>query len=138
KEMVRVSSGEPLGYTQDDIKFSGHAIECRINAEDPAQGFRPSPGLITFFRPPGGYGVRVDSHAYSGYSVPPYYDSMIAKLIVHQPTREMAIQSALRCLDEFRIEGIATTIPLQRELLSHPHFQKGKVDTGFVEERIVG
>ena len=137
KEQIRVAAGEPLGYDQSAISMSGWAIECRINAEDPAHNFRPSPGLISLFRPPGGYGVRVESHAYSGYRVPPFYDSMIAKLLVHQRTRDEAIASMRRCLDEFRIDGIKTTIPLSAEILRHPHFQKGRVDTGFIEEYFV-
>ncbi|MCZ6794644.1 MAG: acetyl-CoA carboxylase biotin carboxylase subunit, partial [Planctomycetota bacterium] len=114
------------------------AIECRINAEDPADNFRPSPGRIEHFRPPGGPGVRVDSHAYSGYVVPPHYDSMIAKLIVHQPSRVEAIACMRRALDEFRIEGIATTIPLAQEIFRHLHFVRGKVSTGFIEEHFAG
>jgi len=137
KEQVRMASGERLGMTQDDISFSGVAIECRINAEDPDDNFRPSPGLITEFRPPGGYGVRVDSHCYSGYRVPPHYDSMIAKLIVHQRTREEAIACMRRCLDEYKIEGIKTTIPLAKEIFKHFHFLAGKVNTGFIEEYFV-
>jgi len=138
KEQIRLASGEPLGMTQDDIKVKGVAIECRINAEDPADGFRPSPGKITDFRMPGGYGVRVDTHAYAGYTVPPNYDSMIAKLIVYQETREEAINCMRRCLDEFTIEGIATTIPLAKEIFKHLNFVAGKVNTGFIEEYILG
>lgn len=137
KEQIRVASGEPLGYGQEDIKFQGCAIECRINAEDPANGFKPCPGRITQYQPPGGQGVRVDSHVYQGYSVPPFYDSMIAKVIVHQPTRDAAIACMVRALEEFSIEGIATTIPLSKEILMHPHFQRGKIDTGFIEEHFM-
>jgi len=138
KEQVRIAQGEPLGYTQDDITFSGVAIEARINAEDPKDNFRPCPGRIDLFRPPGGFGVRVDSHLYSGYTVPPHYDSMIAKLIVHQKTREAAIACMLRTLDEFRIDGIKTTIPLAKEIFRHFHFLAGKINTGFIEEYLVG
>jgi len=138
KEQIRIASGAPLGYTQDDIRFSGVAIECRINAEDPADNFRPSPGKLTRFQPPGGFGVRVDSHASSGYTVPPFYDSMIAKLIVHQKTRAEAISCMRRALEEFRVEGIATTIPLAQEIFKHFHFLAGKVNTGFIEEYFVG
>ena len=138
KEQIRIASGEPLGYTQDDVRFNGVAIECRINAEDPNDNFRPSPGLVTVFRPPGGFGVRVDSHVHSGYRVPPDYDSMIAKLIVHQGNRADAIACMRRALDEFKIEGIATTIPLAQEIFRHFHFKAGKVNTGFIEEYFVG
>ena len=134
KEQIRLACGEPLGYGQEDVHMRGAAIECRINAEDPARGFKPCPGTITRYQPPGGHGVRVDSHVYQGYKVPPFYDSLIAKLLVHQPTREVAIACMLRALEEFAIEGIATTIPVAREILQHSHFQRGKVDTGFIEE----
>jgi acetyl-CoA carboxylase biotin carboxylase subunit len=138
KEQIRIASGEPLGYTQDEIRWGGVAIECRINAEDPADGFRPSPGLVTLFQPPGGFGVRVDSHVFSGYRVPPYYDSMIAKLVVHQRGRAEAIACMRRALEEFRIEGVATTIPLAKEIFRHFHFLRGKINTGFIEEYFVG
>ena len=134
KEQIRLASGERLGMTQDDIKTKGVAIECRINAEDPADNFRPCPGKIGQFRAPGGYGVRLDTHAYAGYTVPPNYDSMIAKLIVYQETREEAINCMRRCLDEFVIEGISTTIPLAQDIFKHLNFVAGKVNTGFIEE----
>ena len=134
KEQIRLASGEPLGMTQDDIQLKGVAIECRINAENPADGFRPCPGRIEEFRAPGGFGVRLDSHVYSGYTVPSYYDSMIAKLIVYQETREEAINCMKRCLDEFIIEGISTTIPLAKDIFKHLNFVAGKVNTGFIEE----
>jgi len=130
---LRVAAGEPLPFTQEDIVQRGWAIECRINAEDPERDFQPSPGLIEQFIPPGGPGVRVDSHAYSGYRIPPNYDSMIAKLITHRETREQAIATMLRALDEFVIVGPKTTIPIQRRILDHPDFRAGKHDTGFVE-----
>lgn len=133
QEQLRIASGEPLRFRQKDIQIRGHAIECRINAEDPDKDFRPSPGEITSFVPPGGPGVRVDSHAYSGYTIPPNYDSMIGKLLVHRNTREEAIRSTVRALDEFTIDGPKTTIPFQREVLEHNDFQTGKHDTGFVE-----
>ncbi len=133
QEQLRIASGEPLRYRQKDIQIRGHAIECRINAEDPEKGFRPSPGLIRTFVPPGGPGVRIDSHAFSGYSIPPNYDSMIGKLLVHRATREEAIRCAVRALGEFGIEGPATTIPFLREVLEHGEFQSGRHDTGFVE-----
>lgn len=138
KEQIRIASGEPLGYKQADIQMRGVAIECRINAEDPSQNFKPSPGLVTRFQVPGGFGVRVESHLYAGYRVPPYYDSMIGKLIVHQRTREEAIAVMLRALDELRIEGIATNCELAKEILRHFHFVRGKVDTGFIEEHFTG
>ncbi|HVR75454.1 MAG TPA: acetyl-CoA carboxylase biotin carboxylase subunit [Planctomycetota bacterium] len=138
KEQIRIASGEPLGYTQEDIRLRGAAIECRINAEDPANNFKPCPGLITRFHAPGGAGVRVDSHVYSGYKVPPYYDSMIAKIIVYQRDRGEAIAVMRRALDELRIEGIATNTPLLKEIFRHFHFLRGKVNTGFIEEYFMG
>ncbi len=133
QSQIRIAANEPLPMTQDDIKVNGVAIECRINAEDPARFFQPCPGTIEQMFVPGGLGVRFDSHAHSGYQVPPYYDSMIGKLIVHQPTRAQAIACMIRCLDEIRIEGIKTTIPFHREVLSHSDFAEGWIDTGFVE-----
>ncbi len=133
KEQIRAASGEVLSYTQDDVKHNGCAIECRINAEDPANNFRPCPGTITRLIPPGGFGVRFDSHAYSGYTVSPHYDSMIGKLLVHQPTRQQAIETMLRALSELRVEGIKTSVPIQKRILTNPDFVAGKVDTGFIE-----
>jgi len=130
---LRVAAGERLPFAQEDIVQRGWAIECRINAEDPERDFQPSPGLIEQFIPPGGPGVRVDSHAYSGYRIPPNYDSMIAKLITHRETRAQAIGTMLRALDEFVIVGPKSTIPIQRRILNHPDFRAGKHDTGFVE-----
>ena len=133
KAQIRVASGEPLPFSQSDIKPHGVAIECRINAEDPAKKFQPSPGKIEQMIVPGGLGVRFDSHAHAGYTVSPYYDSMIGKLIVHQPTRAEAIVCMQRALRELRIQGIKTTVPLHLEILSHSAFAEGKVDTTFVE-----
>ena len=133
QEQLRVASGERLRFRQEDVKPQGHCIEVRINAEDPDRDFQPSPGRIELFVPPGGPGVRVDSHCYSGYSVPPHYDSMIAKLLVHRPTRREAIATMLRALDEFVIVGIKTTIPIHRRILTHSDFIAGEHDTGFVE-----
>jgi acetyl-CoA carboxylase biotin carboxylase subunit len=133
QEQLRIAAGEPLRYRQKDIQVRGHAIECRINAEDPARDFQPSPGLVSAFVPPGGPGVRVDSHCFSGYTIPPTYDSMIGKLLVHRATREEAIRTMLRALDEFVIEGPKTTIPIQRDILQHSDFLTGEHDTGFVE-----
>jgi len=133
QQQLRIAAGEKLGFTQSQIEFRGHAIECRINAEDPEKDFQPSPGKIELFVPPGGPGVRLDSHCYSGYRIPPNYDSMIGKLLVHRPRRDLAIKTMLRALDEFVIEGVKTTIPLQRSVLSHSDFRAGDHDTGFVE-----
>jgi len=133
QQQLRIAAGEKLGFAQKDIEFRGHAIECRINAEDPEKDFQPSPGKIELFVPPGGPGVRLDSHCYSGYRIPPNYDSMIGKLLVHRPRRDLAIKTMLRALDEFVIEGVKTTIPLQRSVLSHSDFRAGDHDTGFVE-----
>ena len=133
KEQIRVASGEILSYTQKDVKHNGCAIECRINAEDPANNFRPCPGTISRLIPPGGFGVRFDSHAYSGYTVSPHYDSMIGKLLVHQPTRGQAIETMLRALSELRVDGIKTSVPIQKRILTNPDFVAGKVDTGFIE-----
>lgn len=133
KSQIRVAAGEPLPMRQDDIQARGHAIECRINAEDPAKNFRPSPGTIHRIIPPGGFGVRFDSHVHAGYTVTPFYDSMIGKLIVHQPTRDEAIQCMKRALKELRIEGVKTTVPLHLDILNHPAFGEGRVDTTFIE-----
>jgi acetyl-CoA carboxylase biotin carboxylase subunit len=133
RQQILVAAGEKLPFSQADVRSSGHAIECRINAEDPDKDFQPCPGVIDVFVPPGGPGVRVDSHGYSGYRIPPNYDSMIGKLMAHRATREAAIRTMLRALDEFVIVGPKTTIPLQRKILSHPDFRNGDHDTGFVE-----
>ncbi len=133
KEQIRVAAGEKLRYSQRDIVQRGSAIECRINAEDPAKDFRPSAGTISKWHPPGGPGVRLDTHVVSGYRVPPNYDSMVAKLLVHRPTREEAIATMRRALREFGVEGIATTIPLHREIFTTAAFVEGKVDTTFIE-----
>jgi acetyl-CoA carboxylase, biotin carboxylase subunit len=134
REQIRIASGEKLGIKQKQIKPNGHAIECRINAEDPFNGFRPSPGKITALHFPGGFGVRVDSHIYQEYVVPPYYDSMIAKLIVHAKNRDEAIARMLRALDEFVIEGIHTTIPFHIKILNSPQFRSGvDYDTKYID-----
>jgi acetyl-CoA carboxylase, biotin carboxylase subunit len=137
KEMIRVAEGEPLSVSQREIQFDGWAIECRINAEDPDRNFLPSPGQIQFYLPPGGYGVRVDSGAYPGYVISPYYDSMIAKLIVWAPTRDEAIDRMRRALGEFMIEGVQTTIPFHIKLLNHEKFRAGTFDIKFLEENSV-
>ncbi len=133
RNQVRIATGENIGYTQDEVQIVGHSIECRINAEDPVK-FTPSPGLITAFNIPGGPGVRVDTAVYPGYRVPPYYDSMIAKLIVHARTRELAIARMQRALDMMVIEGIKTTIPLHKAIMADENFQKGNFSTKFMEE----
>jgi len=133
RNQIRIATGENVGYTQDEVQIVGHAIECRINAEDPVK-FTPSPGLITAFNIPGGPGVRVDTAVYPGYTVPPYYDSMIAKLIVHARTRELAIARMSRALDMMVIEGIKTTIPLHQKIMADENFRKGNFSTKFMEE----
>ncbi|MFZ5746978.1 MAG: acetyl-CoA carboxylase biotin carboxylase subunit [Pseudomonadota bacterium] len=133
REQIRVAEGEPLSVAQEDIEFRGHAIECRINAEDP-RTFAPSPGKITHFHAPGGMHVRVDSGIYSGYKIPPYYDSMIAKLIVYGRTREGCIMRLRRALEEFVVEGVKTTIPLHQALLDDPEFQAGSYTIKWLEE----
>jgi acetyl-CoA carboxylase biotin carboxylase subunit len=120
------------------VKREGHAIECRINAEDPARNFAPCPGRIEELRLPGGPGVRIDSHVYAGYRIPPNYDSMIGKLIVHRPTRNEAIATMKRALSEFHIAPIRTTIPLHLQIMSNSNFLSGDVDTGFVERTLLG
>lgn len=133
KSQIKVAANEPLNFNQRSIRPQGHAIECRINAEDPEADFRPWAGVIERFRPPGGLGVRVETHAHDGYRVSPRYDSLLAKVIVHQPTRTEALVCMRRCLDEFVIEPIKTTVPFLRKIMSHPDFEAGKIDTGFVE-----
>ncbi len=132
REQIRIASGAALGYEQKDIKFSGHAIECRINAENP-ETFTPCPGKITEWHAPGGLGVRVDSEIYSGYAIPPFYDSMIAKLIVHAPTRNAAIMRMRRALEEFVIEGVQTTIPLHQQIISQQEYIDGMYNIHWLE-----
>ena len=138
KAQIRVAAGEPLGLKQEDIVARGHAIECRINAEDPAHNFRPCPGRIERIIAPGGFGVRFDSHATAGYVVPPHYDSLVGKLIVHQPTRREAIETMIRALGELRVAGIQTTVPLHLEVLKNAAFHAAQVDTTFVERMLAG
>jgi acetyl-CoA carboxylase biotin carboxylase subunit len=133
KLQILVASGEPLPIKQREIKLNGHAMECRINAEDPARNFAPQPGKLSAFSPPGGRGVRVDTHCATGYTIPPNYDSMIAKLITHAEDRDACLAVMRRALEEFRIAPIATTIPLQRELLKNSSFVEGGVDIHFLE-----
>jgi acetyl-CoA carboxylase, biotin carboxylase subunit len=133
KQQIRIAAGEPLPFRQEEIVVRGHSMQCRINSEDPDNDFRPSPGRITGLRIPGGYGVRWDSHIQIGYSVPPYYDSLLGKLIVHAPTRLEAMATMRRALDELVIEGVQTTIPLHKKIFRHPDFISGDVDTTWVE-----
>ncbi|MCK5832188.1 acetyl-CoA carboxylase biotin carboxylase subunit [bacterium] len=133
KEQIRIANGLGLSRSQDDISLSGHAIECRINAEDPSKGFAPRPGKITAFHPPGGPGVRVDTHAYAEYVITPYYDSMIAKLICRGRDRAEALARMNRALDEFIIEGIPTTIPFHKKVINDPNFIAGDYNTAFIE-----
>jgi acetyl-CoA carboxylase biotin carboxylase subunit len=133
REQIRIAAGEPLRFRQEEVPHRGVAIECRINAEDPAAGFRPSPGVITRWQPPGGPGVRLDSHVVPGYRVPPTYDSLVAKLLVHQASRPEALACMRRALGEFVVEGIHTTIPLHREIFNHSSFIEAQVDTTFIE-----
>jgi len=134
REQLRVASGEPLGFTQDDVRLTGHAIEFRITAEDPAFDFRPQTGVIEDYLPPSGPGVRVDSHLYRDYEVPPHYDSLLSKLIVWAPTREQAIARGRRALEEYVLEGLPTTIPFHLRLLENETFQRGEVYTNFLAE----
>jgi acetyl-CoA carboxylase biotin carboxylase subunit len=133
KEQIRVAAGEPLGLTMNGNRLRGHAMECRVNAEDPSRNFQPSPGTITAYHPPGGPGVRVDTHIYAGYTVPPYYDSLLAKVIVHGNSRDEALARMRQALDSFIIEGVTTTIPFLGRVMRHPDFIAGKVDTKFLE-----
>lgn len=134
KEQISVAAGNPLSFSQEDVTINGWAIECRINAENPAKNFMPSPGKVANYLPPGGYGVRVDSAVYPGYEITPFYDSMVAKLIVWGNDREEAIARMRRALDEFVIEGVHTTIPFHEKLLEHPDFVSGNFATNFLEK----
>jgi acetyl-CoA carboxylase, biotin carboxylase subunit len=138
KTQIRIAAGEHLPFKQEDIKLCGAAIECRINAEDPTKNFQPCPGHIKGLFVPGGLGVRFDSHAHAGYTVPPYYDSMIGKLIVHKESREEAIACMLRCLAELNVQGISTTAAFQMRVLMEPAFVNGTVDTKWVERELLG
>jgi acetyl-CoA carboxylase biotin carboxylase subunit len=138
KMQILTAMGEPLKLSQSDITFKGHAIECRINAEDPFDQFRPSPGRIEMYYAPGGPGVRVDSHAYAGYVIPPTYDSMIGKLITYGANRDEALRKMERALDEYMITGVKTTIPLEQAILSDPNFKRGVYTTSFIEQLLSG
>ncbi len=134
REQINAAAGEKLSVSQKEVKFNGHAIECRVNAEDPDKNFMPSPGEISIYLPPGGPGVRVDSHAYSGYKILPHYDSLVAKLLVWGPTREIAINRMKRALDEFVIDGIKTTIPFHLKVMDNISFRSGNFSTHFIEK----
>jgi len=136
QEQLRVASGEPLRFSQDDIRFQGHSIECRLTAEDPTKNFAPSAGTVTAFDPPGGPGVRVDSHLFGGYKMPPYYDSLLAKIIVHAPTRPEAIAKMERALRETRLEGIANTRDFHLKILANEYFRSGELSTDFLKRRM--
>jgi acetyl-CoA carboxylase biotin carboxylase subunit len=138
QQQIRIAAGEPLPWKQRNLPQNGSAIEVRINAEDPENDFRGSPGRITRLRVPGGNGVRFDSHVHEGYVIPPYYDSMIGKLIVHKPTRPEAIACLRRCLDEFVLEGVKSTIPLLKRILHQSAFIEGRMDTTFIEQQLLG
>ena len=135
KEQIRVASGEPLSYRQEDVVLRGHAVECRINAEDPAT-FAPSPGTISLFHPPGGPGIRLDTHIYQGYKVPPYYDSLIGKLIAHGEDRQAALMRMLNALTEVVIDGIRTNLPLHRDLMHDAGFRAGGMDVHYLEKKL--
>jgi len=133
KEQIKVAAGDRLSFRGDGTRLRGHSIECRINAEDPYRNFQPSPGLITAYHPPGGPGVRLDTHVYAGYHVPPYYDSLLAKVIVHGNNRDEALGRMRQALDSFILEGVTTTIPFLSRVIRHPDFVAGNVDTKFLE-----
>jgi acetyl-CoA carboxylase biotin carboxylase subunit len=134
RQQILIAMGEPLKISQGDVHFRGHAIECRINAEDPFDDFRPSPGRIEMYYPPGGHGVRVDSHVYAGYTIPPHYDSMIGKIIAYGKDRREALDRMSRALSEFMITGVKTTAPFEQTILQDPDFRRGVYSTGFIEQ----
>ena len=135
KEQIKIAAGEKLSFTQKDIKITGHAIECRVNAEDPVT-FMPCPGLVKLFHPPGGPGIRVDSHLYSSYKVPPYYDSLIAKIIAYSNTRRGAIARMANAFDEIIIDGIKTNIPLHQDILQDSNFKQGGFNIHYLEQKL--
>ncbi len=132
KEQIRIAAGDGLCHAQEDVRISGHAFEFRINAEDPSRDFMPAAGTVTLYNPPGGPGVRVDSHLYSGYAIPPYYDSLLGKLIIWGETRDEAIARSRRALEEFIIDGVPTTLPFHEKVLDNESFQRGEVYTNFI------
>ncbi|WP_258359216.1 acetyl-CoA carboxylase biotin carboxylase subunit [Moorella sulfitireducens (nom. illeg.)] len=137
QEQIRIAAGEPLSIRQEEVQIRGHAIECRINAEDPGHNFRPAPGRIERYHVPGGFGIRVDSAVYSGYLIPPYYDSLIAKVIAWAPDREKAINRMAGALKEMVIEGVPTTIPFHQQILANAFFRRGEVYTNFIQRRLL-
>ncbi|QGP94079.1 Biotin carboxylase [Neomoorella glycerini] len=137
QEQIRIAAGEPLSIHQEDVQIRGHAIECRINAEDPSHNFRPAPGRIERYHVPGGFGIRVDSAAYSGYLIPPFYDSLIAKVIAWAPDREGAINRMTGALKEMVIEGIPTTIPFHQQIMANAFFRRGEIYTNFIQRRLL-
>lgn len=136
KEMIKIAAGEKLSFSQDQVSINGYAIECRINAEDPMNNFMPCPGKITSYYSPGGFGVRIDGNAYRGYVIPPYYDSMLAKLTVYGATWEDAVERMYRCLDEFVVRGVKTTIPFYRQIMQEKDFREGHFDTTYVDKHM--
>ena len=138
KQQISIALGEKLSISQGDVQFRGHAMECRINAEDPFDDFRPSPGRIEMYYAPGGGGVRIDSHAYAGYTIPPYYDSMIGKLITYGKDRAESMNRMSRALSEYMITGVKTTIPFEQAILQDPDFRRGTYTTSFVERILSG
>ena len=138
RQQIMIAMGEPLRIAQSDVHIKGHAIECRINAEDPFNDFRPSPGRIEMYYAPGGRGVRVDSHAYAGYTIPPHYDSMIGKLITFGKDRREAMDKMSRALSEYMITGVKTTIPFEMAILQDPNFRRGVYSTNFIEQLLGG
>jgi len=136
REQLRIAAGLPLSKPQEEVALTGHAMECRINAEDPRRGFAPCPGKVDFLHLPGGQGVRVDTHLFTGYTLPPYYDSLCAKVVVHAPTRLEAVRKMRRALEELVIEGCTTNASLAHLIMYHPEFVRGSVDTGFLERNL--
>jgi len=135
-QQLHIARGEPLPFKQSDIQFTGHAIECRINAESPQHGFRPCPGRITEWQAPEGAGIRLDTHCYPGYFVPPYYDSLLAKLIVHAGTRQDAANLTHKALDDFHVSGIDTLIPFLKTVIADPEYRHGTVNTRWLEKKL--
>ena len=135
-EVIAVAAGQPLSFAQKDVRFTGHAIECRINAEDPVRDFAPCPGKVGFVHLPGGMGVRVDSHVYQGYTISPYYDSMIAKVLAYGDTRELALKRMRIALSEMAVDGILTNLPLHRELLTDARFVAGGTSIHYLEQKL--
>ncbi|NLW07956.1 MAG: acetyl-CoA carboxylase biotin carboxylase subunit [Clostridia bacterium] len=137
QEQIKVAAGEPLSFSQEDVQLRGHAIECRINAEDPANNFQPAPGRIEHYHAPGGFGVRVESAVYSGYVIPAEYDSLLAKVIIWAPSRAEAINRMARALAEMKIEGVPTTIPFHRQIMGNAYYQRGEIYTNFIQQRLL-